>query len=152
MRGFSLTQPWATAVALEIKKWETRSWACKPRNDVAIHAAKSYPKWAREFTVDQQSVGGLPRIYFPLGRILCVADITLCLPTEAIVDKLSEVEKRWGDYSPGRFAFQIQNVRPLQTPIQCSGALSFWVVPNDIVIEVLRQMKISRLSLVEAQL
>ena len=31
MRALSLTQPWATAIALGIKHWETRSWSTSYR-------------------------------------------------------------------------------------------------------------------------
>lgn len=49
MKAISLTQPWATAIAVGVKQWETRSWPTGFRGPVAIHAAKGMPKWAKEF-------------------------------------------------------------------------------------------------------
>jgi hypothetical protein len=39
MKALTLTQPWATLVAIGAKKIETRSWATKYRGSLAIHAA-----------------------------------------------------------------------------------------------------------------
>ena len=49
MRALTLTQPWAEAVASGLKVWETRSWQTSYRGPIAIHAAKGFPKEAREF-------------------------------------------------------------------------------------------------------
>lgn len=48
IRGLSLTQPWATLVAIDAKKVETRSWGTRYRGRVAIHAAKGFPTYAQD--------------------------------------------------------------------------------------------------------
>ena len=48
MKAITLTQPWATLVAMGAKQVETRSWSTAYRGQIAIHAAKGYPKEARE--------------------------------------------------------------------------------------------------------
>lgn len=40
MKAITLTQPWATLVAIGAKRIETRSWATRYRGPLAIHAAK----------------------------------------------------------------------------------------------------------------
>lgn len=40
IRGFTVTQPWATSIALGHKRIETRSWHTRYRGLIAIHAAK----------------------------------------------------------------------------------------------------------------
>jgi activating signal cointegrator 1 len=51
IRVLSLTQPWASLVAIGAKKLETRSWPC-PQNligqRIAIHASKGFPSDARD--------------------------------------------------------------------------------------------------------
>lgn len=42
MKALTLTQPWASLVALGAKRLETRSWATTYRGPLAIHAAKAY--------------------------------------------------------------------------------------------------------------
>jgi hypothetical protein len=48
MRALTLTQPFATLVASGAKRIETRSWKTSYRGPLAIHAAKGFPKAARE--------------------------------------------------------------------------------------------------------
>lgn len=42
MKALTLTQPWASLVALGAKRLETRSWSTPHRGLIAIHAAKGY--------------------------------------------------------------------------------------------------------------
>lgn len=44
MKALTLTQPWATLVAIGAKQIETRGWATDYRGPLAIHAAKGYGK------------------------------------------------------------------------------------------------------------
>lgn len=48
LKALTLTQPWATLVALGQKRIETRSWSTPYRGLIAIHAAKGFPRWAME--------------------------------------------------------------------------------------------------------
>ena len=83
MRALSLTEPWATLVAIEAKRIETRSWQTGYRGELLIHAAKNYPGWARA------------------------------------------LEQSFGDYSIGRFAWILDDVRRI-TPTPAKGALGLW--------------------------
>ena len=62
MKGLTLTQPWASAVALGIKHVETRSWRTEYRGAVLIHAAKGFPAWAREFAAEELAIGRIDPI------------------------------------------------------------------------------------------
>jgi hypothetical protein len=53
-RAISLHQPWASLVALGIKRYETRSWSTKFRGKLLICSAKKYP-----VTVDLMKSAGL---------------------------------------------------------------------------------------------
>ena len=44
MKSLTLTQPWATLVAIGAKRIETRSWSTSYRGPLAIHAATGYGK------------------------------------------------------------------------------------------------------------
>jgi len=48
MKALTLTQPWASLMALQSKTIETRSWYTAYRGELVIHAAKGFPKWAKE--------------------------------------------------------------------------------------------------------
>jgi hypothetical protein len=130
MRALSLTQPWASAIAHEIKRWETRSWPTHVRGEICIHSSRGFPKWAQEFadleSIEHRVLGDLP-----LGYILCVCNLTECRQTETLAKEISELEKKWGAYDYGRFGFKIENVRVLSEPIPVRGSLGFWKVPSE---------------------
>lgn len=48
MKALTLTQPWATLVITGRKRFETRGWRTGYRGQIAIHAAKGMPGWAKE--------------------------------------------------------------------------------------------------------
>lgn len=123
MKGFSLTEPWASAVLLRLKEWETRSWPTKFRGEFALHAAKGMPKYAKEFLAEYPLAREMT-----LGAVIAVCDLTDCRKVEDVLPIIGEVEEMYGDYSDGRYAFKIENVRPLKQPVYCRGALGFWDV------------------------
>lgn len=139
MKALSLTQPWATAVAIGIKQYETRSWPTGFRGEVAIHAAKGFPAWAREFADEESLVHqGLGEL--PLGAIVCVCHLEECVRTEKVSPSLTSQEMKWGDYHEGRFAYRLSNIRQLNEPIPVKGALGFWQVPAEIEQQIREQL------------
>lgn len=138
MKALSLTQPWASAIALGRKHWETRSWPTSFRGEVCIHASKGFPRWAKDFAEDE----GFDLATLPLGRIVCVCDLTECRQTATLAPTLSFEENKWGDFSPERFAFKFENVRVLPEPIFARGALGFWSVGWDEAVAVIRALKL----------
>jgi hypothetical protein len=77
----------------------------------------------------------------PLGSIVCVCQITECRRTQDIREELSEQERLFGDYEDGRYAFKLERVRRLVTPIPARGALGIWSVGWDEALAVCRQLK-----------
>jgi hypothetical protein len=135
MKALTLTQPWASLMYLGRKSIETRSWSTKYRGLLVIHAAKGFPKWARETCAEPefaQALGGATAASLPLSRGLCVVRIIDCIPTEDIADDYLEQfnEKPFGDYSPGRYAWVTEFVRPLNDDRIIRGALGLWEWPE----------------------
>lgn len=139
MRGLSLTQPWAQLVADGRKGWETRGWTTGYRGLVAIHATGRMTADDVEFAVEQ---GYNPRA-LPLGAIVAVARIAGVLEASVaertIRDTMPEAdaerELAVGDFSPGRYAWELADVRAVPA-IPIRGALGLWDVPSDIVIRL----------------
>ena len=147
MKALSLTQPWASAVALGIKRYETRSWSTRFRGDVCIHAAKGFPRYAQEFFEDQLQEGLLePDSDLPRGAIIAVVELTACLRVEDVYPTIERVERMYGNYEHGRYAFRLENVRVLTEPIFCRGALSFWPVEWNEAKEVMRRIANPQMS------
>ncbi len=128
MKALSLWQPWASAIQLNLKTWETRSWATPYRGDLAIHAAKVFGPDEREFWQEEYALGRLPQ-HPPLGCVLCVVTLVDCLTTEKARELISCDEMRWGDYCEGRYAWKLENVRVLVEPVPCRGMQGFWDWP-----------------------
>jgi len=127
MRAISLTQPWATAVAIGLKHYETRSWSTRYCGPLAIHAAEGFPPFAKDFASVEFTLGRLPgRI--PFGAIVAICDLTACLPTWRARPEIGPIERIYGDYAEERFAFRLENVRALSEPLPCRGARGIWQV------------------------
>jgi activating signal cointegrator 1 len=135
MKCLSLTEPWATLVSTGHKKVETRGWRTTYRGPILIHASKGFPRWAREATVGfmmkfDTSIPSADSL--PLGCILCETSIVDCVQTDALtydmsLDKLSPMERTFGDYSSGRYAIFLGPVtRIFDPPIPAKGSLGLW--------------------------
>ena len=148
MRVLTLTQPWATLVAIGAKRIETRSWATKYRGPLLIHAAAGLgpvggvlglgaqcsvePFWGVLHAADYMRSDMLPR-----GAIVAVAELVSVIPTEIlnrqgswIIDtdtwSMTDQERAFGDYTPGRYAWLLSDVQALPTPIPVKGQLGLW--------------------------
>ena len=134
MKALSLTQPWATLVAIGAKKIETRSWYAKYRGPVAIHASKGFPAWARDLCAGPPfssalQAEGLTVLDLPTGAVLAVVDLWRVLKVDYNVTALlppPEPEQSFGDYTPLRFAWYLRNIRRLDDPVPVKGALGLW--------------------------
>ncbi len=127
MKALTLTQPWASLVALGHKQIETRSWSTNYRGALYIHAAKGFPRWARDFAGEAQAGGRLPA-ELPLGVLVATARLVDVRPTDDPALELSSLERRFGDYHPGRFAWLLEDIEPLAEPIPWRGALGLFNV------------------------
>lgn len=135
MKGLTLTQPWASLIASGHKRVETRVWRTNYRGPIAIHAAKGFPADAQYFASEERSFGRITG-NVPLSAIVAVANLNGCRFTEDVVSQISDLERRLGNYSPGRYAFFLSDIRALPEPIPFRGALSLWNVPDDIVEQI----------------
>lgn len=144
IKAATLWDPWGTLVALEEKLYETRSWATNYRGPLAIHVA-------RRWKIDQfellrcepfRSVlakhGFSKRDDFPLGCVVAVVNLTAVYRTEDMRASLGEQELAFGNYSNGRYAWELTSVRRLPEPVPARGAqqLWWWDVPDRLVGEL----------------
>ena len=132
IKAISLTQPWATLVALGEKRVETRSWMTHYTGLLAIHSSKTYPQWARELCEQEPfrtSLYGCGLI--PQGHVLCIVRLHGCRRTEDVREQLTEKERAFGDYSDGRFAWFLELVRKFEPTIPATGARGLWKWERD---------------------
>ena len=132
MRAISLWQPWATAVAIGIKKVETRSWQTKYTGPIAIHAAKRWAKPEQEFAAVEHALGRLPK-RLPFGAIIATATLIGCRMTEDVEHQVDAIARIYGNYAPGRFAWFLTDIVALEEPLPFKGSQGFFNVPDELV-------------------
>lgn len=149
----TLWQPWASLMGLDKKRIETRSWHTTYRGPLAIHAAKNSPPYAETLAnLDKafnQALTGKeewnPGIFstLPFGAVICIGNLVDCLAIHE--DGLYEMipdgemhnirwkyplpkdnERAFGDYTPGRFAWMLKDVKRLDQPIAAKGSQKIW--------------------------
>ncbi len=136
MKAITLWQPWATLVATGAKNYETRSWSTKYRGPLAIHAAKRKPEYkvlAFWGTVrDALDEAGF-RFDFPLGAVVATCELVDVFPVEQIWHELKDLpfEVEFGDWSAGRFAWQLSNIKLIDPAIPARGSQGFWEWSNE---------------------
>jgi hypothetical protein len=122
----TLTQPWASLVALGVKWTETRSWSTNYRGTIGIHAAKNWTRDDAEFAASlyRRGILDIDPANLPFGAILSTHELVTVLPTERSVATHSQLEL--GDFSPGRFVWILGERLLLPKPIPARGALGLW--------------------------
>lgn len=131
--GLTLLQPWATLVAIQEKRYETRSWA-PPRGvtRIALHSAK---RVSEKPAPPNRSVFShvLQDHVIPLGCILGVFDIVDVIQTNGSSLRYgARYEFEFGDYTPGRFAWRLKPVLICVPPIYCNGFQKLWKLQPEI--------------------
>lgn len=153
MKAITLWQPWASLLACGAKEFETRSWETNYRGPIAIHASQkpfntcTWPD--RELYLFAEALH-LPDIYsfytLPYGCVVATAELVVC--HEIVKDGFGRIhagkqinhinqitdygklikgnELLFGDWTPGRFAWEFKNMTMLQKPIPVKGKQGLW--------------------------
>ncbi len=138
MKAITIKQPWATLIALGEKKFETRSWQTKYRGPLAIHAGKSIDKDACENSwikgvLKEHGITSYKDL--PTGVVLATVELKDCYKVEATLGHVSVLSKgrtieglevTFGDYTEGRYAWELDNLQVLSDPVVAKGQLSLW--------------------------
>ena len=130
VKAITLTQPWASLVALGHKRVETRSWSTTYRGPLAIHAAKGFPRWAKAFASEEWALGRLRDPRIPRAAVVAICRLADVRRTEDVSPELSGLERHLGDYTPGRFAWFLEDIEPLAEPVPARGAQGLWEWPE----------------------
>lgn len=149
MKALSLWQPWATLMAIGAKRFETRSWGTSYRGPLVICAARKQdddsiglamtPPFLEALHAGRDRLPWLPKEgrvtladYLPFGYALAVVNLVECWGVRA--DRMQvehpayvlralppRAEQRFGDYTPGRFAWETAGARVLRQPVPVRG-------------------------------
>lgn len=129
MRVLSIKEPFASLVALGIKKIETRSWKTNYRGEIYIHASLT-KNVIKDEKRKEKLLSLFPDNYdFKQGYIICKAYLKDCIymDEEFISNiKKDETEYLCGHYDVGRYAWVLENVELLDKVIPAKGKLGIW--------------------------
>lgn len=150
MKAITLWLPWASLVAKGYKGIETRSWATKYRGPIAIHAAASMPVWAKYLCMDfaiKLGIEGYTNSWLhelelgdgPFGKVVATANLADCIQVKH-EDKFMNAckatleddriiegnEYYFGDYTPGRYAWILEDIKPFAEPVPAKGKQRLW--------------------------
>ena len=151
MYCLTIWQPYAQLIADGVKDKETRSWT--PSTDkigqtIAIHAAKRRLPKVIDYRISKQLLyrhgfGWAKTI--PFGAVIATARLAGCYYIDSITEnrrtalgistpidwanKISPTEipiDPYGDYSVGRYAWVLEDIEKLDTPIPIQGEQRLW--------------------------
>jgi hypothetical protein len=159
IRCLTLTQPWASLVAVGAKHIETRSWKTDYRGLLAIHAAKAWTEddqmlLAKEpFRTPLRNAGYHLPHHLPRGFVVALCELVRCIeipggplgniwysyPTLTSAGTMlnvelppGEPERSFGNYQPGRYAWVLANILQLDEPIPARGYQSLWFPDEEL--------------------
>lgn len=145
IKAISIHQPWASLIASGVKKFETRSWSTRHRGPLLICASKYKlpPIEVRFLMLDLQtpSIGDVSEerfYYLPFGKAVCLVNLEACISTDLIHfdRRFKETDRPFGDFSPGRFAWRLRNVRTFEPfPVRGQQGLFNVEVPDSLMEE-----------------
>jgi activating signal cointegrator 1 len=156
--ALTIWNPWAMLIAWGEKRFETRGHAINYRGTILIHAGATWNARLHElcFTepfcsvIEHQGISmkyrpytGSIRLGLPLGAIVAVADLVECwwMRDQAIPGfQIDARERAFGDFSPGRYAWQLENVIALAEPVKAAGRQGIWYPSVEVHDQVARQL------------
>lgn len=124
IKAITVHQPWASLIAAGLKEYETRSWETGYRGLIAIHAGKTKPKLNyADFGFEDDEPDPMP-----LGAVVAVAKLVNCTLTSQLLDedKISIVESEMGNWSKGRYGWQLKILKRFDEPIPARGQQGLW--------------------------
>jgi hypothetical protein len=131
MKALSLWQPWASLIAIGAKRYETRSWPTRYRGPLLICAAKTMNREVQRALLDveiQKAMVGAGITIIPFGMAVCLVDLVGCYPTEAMSKEQIGADLPFGDFTPGRYAWKLEDLRKVP-PFAVNGKQGLFDVP-----------------------
>lgn len=149
IKALTLHQPYAQLMAINAKRYETRSWSTNYRGPIAIHAGKNIEELLKllgrvsvservgmltraTYTFAHQYDKAMTAFYgerwtaddFPLGAVVAVGNLLKVHRCEDL--KLTTQERLFGLHTAGRYAWEIAVVKLLDKPFIVSGKQGLW--------------------------
>ena len=148
VKALSLWNPWAMLMAVGEKTVETRGWATSYRGLLAIHAAQKRSAELRALMDEEPFKGalenhgikpGAAQYDYPHGAVVAVVHLDVCVATDIWVPSI--LERPFGNYEPGRYAWRTSGLQRLLAPVLCRGRQRLFDLPADVERMVREQIE-----------
>lgn len=124
MKVLSIKEPFASLIKNGIKKIETRSFKTNYRGELYIHAS------LKDSEIRDELKSLIKDINYNRGYILCKCKLVDCIyMTEEFINDIKSnnyTEYICGRYEVGRYAWILDDVEVLKSPIKAKGQLGIW--------------------------
>jgi hypothetical protein len=132
MKAISLYEPWATLIALGEKRYETRSWSTTYRGSLLICASKIRLPTVK--IIDLMVRARITVNDLNPGRAVTLVDLIHIYRTDDLhYGQLGENEEFYGNLFPGRFAWQLKNIRRFVNPPLVRGRQGLFDVDDNLI-------------------
>lgn len=127
IRGLTVRPPWSAMIAHMAKRVENRTWPTTYRGWLLIHAGKGVDRDALSHPLVRAAMGGPRPPAIDTGAVVAVARLVDCHPDDG----------RCTDWSAlGQWHWVLGDVRPLDVPVSCRGALGLWTPPDGVLAAI----------------
>lgn len=134
MNAYTVYQPYAFATVAGLKHYETRPRRTNIRGRVAVHAGaagfdaamKGRTREDIDRITEMQHESPFSENVLFRGGVVGTVEIVDCVPVEEIMHTLTERERLLGDFTPGRFAWVLQNPVMFDEPFPARGQQGWW--------------------------
>ena len=129
MKVITIWQPYAQAILLGLKHYETRTWKTDYRGDLVIHSS------LRSLSPDRKRLAKKYNIVdMPKGSFLVLCDLEDCLLiTKDFMNKQNQVELDFGNWVVGNYAWKLKIKRIFKHNAGASGNQGLWTVNSEIL-------------------
>jgi len=146
VKAISLWQPWASLMLLSTefrKKFETRKWDTSHRGVLLIHSAMRMPPESLALARQEPFKTALeddPLWSIRRGHVLGAVNLTDCFQIRPYGETPAKLfagrpfENSFGDFSPGRFAWECKDAIRFKEPFFWKGRQRFFDVPARSVL------------------
>lgn len=120
IKALTLWQPYASLIRDYRKHVETRKWSTKYRGILGIHAGMKVDKQAcQQFSNERFEYD--PRT-IERGAVLCTVMLVDCVQFPNLLVRPDP----YGDFTPGRYGWIMNDLKCFWEPVPAKGGLSLW--------------------------
>ena len=127
IKVLSIIEPWATLIKEKKKYIEIRTWKTSYRGELYIHASKKKIDVKDEHITDLLDL--IPNVEMGYGKIIFRCKLGDCIYIdENFKEEISQNKQEYlcGDFNIGRYAWILEDIVPLEKPIDAKGQLNIW--------------------------